>query len=223
METIMIIKNRKNVDLIFESDINHHYTWYTKLNKLGVIYYENFKYRVKFDSALCLKIQNSFLNYIENDLNRKINNCYIFLAIENYGTRIEKYYKVWKKNAKIVDLNIFNNLQEIQYKTQFGNYYVGLAKFDKTDLKLVLLLQKSYRTKSFILINTKDSDIELNIEKIASEFLKFDSDKGFDNIISNYCEPNIMITRIGDGGEDYEIAFFFLPDSHVMEQVISSK
>ena len=209
METIMIIKKNEDFDLKLDKNLRHHFEWYVLKNSLSVVYYENFKNKIDFTAPTYLKLQISFLNYIENDLSKIITTCYIFLAFENYGTKIEDYYKVWKKVRKQFDLENFFDLQEIGYKTEDQkNYYIGLASFNRLDLKTAFAIQKSYFNQSFIFINTSDSK-NIDIKDIASDFLRTDTNEGFKNIITKYCTKSMFIIRIGDGGEDWEIALIF--------------
>lgn len=206
----MTINENEKLNLIFESDINHHFNWITQTNKLSVLYYEGFKN--KHDINIYLKLQISFLNFIEKELLKKVNYCSFFLAIENHGKRIEDYYKVWKRVERDFKSNFFFNKQEMAYKSDYQNYYIGLADFKESELKDAFAIQKEFYNQSYIFLNTGDSKNFVKMQTIADFFLGKETNQGFDRIISKYCTEDMFLIRVGDGGEDWEIALIFVGD-----------
>jgi len=185
----------------FISDsINNHFNWFPQSNNLKVLYCYFFKSKVEFNKTFFSDIQNAFLDKIAD----KIYNCYLFVAIDYGNNKIADYYKVWKRIEKT---NSIVGLQVIKEQL-FDSSYVGLASFSPEELNVALAIQNNHKNKSFILIQTKNEQ-SINITDTASLFLKNDTNLGFTQLILKYCTEGTFICRIGDGGEEWEVAFAY--------------
>lgn len=202
-----VIKTTSTINMKIElkaETFNHHFRWFPESNHLSVLYYDCFKNQAEFDESFFRKIQDVFLYNIHSKLSKKINKCYIFLAIHNNGTKVENYYKVWKQIGRHFNID---GLIPVEEKI-FDKYYIGLACFKEANLKTALAIQNRYYNNSFILIDVNIQENNLNVQELASLFLAGEND-GFKKLISKYSEKGIFLIRIGDDGDEWEVDLIY--------------
>lgn len=205
-ETTMTLSN---IELKSLSNLNLHFNWYTETSNLNILYYEAFKSNDRFDELLFERVQFAFLDYIKNKFSKKIHICYIFLAIEYNGRKVEDHYKVWKQMGRKWNIKGMNPLEEKKIKTPKHEYYIGLSSFDELELKTAFTIQKQYYNNCFVLIDFSNNQDIPDVELLASYFLRKNSTEGFKTLFNEACNNGFLVVRIGDGGEDWEIAFIF--------------
>ena len=203
----MTIQN--NFQLKFVKNIEDHFNWVTSEPSLGVLFFETFKYNIEFDEIFFQKIQNSFLDWINNNFSKKQFDCYFYLALEYNGRKVQDYYKVWKTLQRTWNIENLISLEETKIKTHNSEYFTGLAKLKTNELSSVFQLQNHYRQSSFIIIDFGNKINSLKSETLSSYFLGRDSLDSYKMLYHELCQQEIIIVRIGDDSEEWEIAFIF--------------
>ncbi len=178
--------------------IHEHFEWYAGPEEYYVLYFAEFKRKKAINEELFKKIQDQLILNVKNPDSA----CHIFIVLPFSGSKVEDYYKLWKQVERTTNINFLFKLQEKKYH----EYYVGMAECSPDKLYELFLLQFRYFNSACVLISNEDHSL-INIDKVAELFVQKDNLRGFNNLIKDYCDKNTIISRIGDAGEDWEIAF----------------
>lgn len=192
-------------------DISEHFKWYKSKIKLSCILYEGFKDdESTLDMNFLKKLSNEVAIKFKNEISCNLGKGYLFILIENQNdSKIDNYFKIWKKLAKTHDISKFTRCNEEKIESNNKKYFAGLAEFNSNHIDIALSIQKDFLNSSFIILETSNDPKTILLKDSITFLLEENQNIKFSLLFEAFVKKGMIVVRIGDGGEDVEYDFVF--------------